>query len=178
MIGIPGTIGGAMLTNASSYDSCISEFLFKLDYINENCEIITLKKKEIRFGWRSSIFQKLKGFIITEVYFKFPKDNVKSFDQIKKRIDFVKNHRQKYQEKEYPNLGSLYATKNLYYELSKLSLVFLFLYMFYLIGTKIIYLFLNEQKLLSFRKFIVKLYSLYFKIDKRKFLFSEKQLIA
>ena len=44
MIGIPGTIGGAMLTNASSYDSCISEFLFKLDYINENGEIITLKK--------------------------------------------------------------------------------------------------------------------------------------
>ena len=30
MIGIPGTIGGAMLTNASSYDSCISEFLFKV----------------------------------------------------------------------------------------------------------------------------------------------------
>lgn len=176
MIGIPGTIGGAMLTNASSYGSCISEFLFKLDYINENSEIITLKKNEIRFGWRSSIFQELKGFIITEVYFKFPKDNVKSFDEIKKRIDFVKNHRQKYQEKEYPNLGSLYATKNLYYELSKLSLVFLFLYMFYLIGTKTIYLFLNEQKLLSFRKFIVKLYSLYFKIDKRKFLFSEKTI--
>ena len=176
MIGIPGTIGGAMLTNASSYDSCISEFLFKLDYINENSEIITLKKNEIRFGWRSSIFQELKGFIITEVYFKFPKDNVKSFDKIKKRIDFVKNHRQKYQEKEYPNLGSLYATKNLYYELSKLSLVFLFLYMFYLIGTKTIYLFSNEQKLLSFRKFIVKLYSLYFKIDKRKFLFSEKTI--
>ena len=90
MIGIPGTIGGAMLTNASSYDSCISEFLFKLDYINENCEIITLKKKEIRFGWRSSIFQKLKGFIITEVYFKFPKDNVKSFDQIKRELILLK----------------------------------------------------------------------------------------
>jgi UDP-N-acetylmuramate dehydrogenase len=176
MIGIPETIGGAMLTNASSYDSCISEFLFKLNYLNENGEIITLKKNEIRFGWRSSIFQELKRFIITEVYFKLPKDNIKSFDQIKKRIDFVKNHRQKYQEKEYPNLGSLYATKNLYYELSKLSLVFLFLYIFYLIGTKIIYLFLNEQKLLSFRKFIVKFYSLYFKIDKRKFLFSEKTI--
>ena len=86
MIGIPGTIGGAMLTNASSYDSCISEFLFKLDYINENGEIITLKKKEIRFGWRSSIFQELKRFIITEVYFKFPKDNMKNFDQIKKEL--------------------------------------------------------------------------------------------
>ena len=47
--------------------------------------------------------------------------------------------------------------------------------MFYL-TIKIIYLFLNEQKLLSFRKFIVKLYSLYFKIDKRKFLFSGKTI--
>ena len=27
MIGIPGTIGGAMLTNASSYGSCISDYL-------------------------------------------------------------------------------------------------------------------------------------------------------
>ena len=176
MIGIPGTIGGAMLTNASSYDSCISDFLLKLNYINENGELITLEKNEIKFGWRSSIFQELKKFIITEVYFKFPKDNIKNFDQIKERIDFVKNHRQKYQEKKYPNLGSLYATKNLYYELSKLSIVFLLLYIFYLIGTKTIYLFFNEQKLLVFRKFIVKLYCFYFRINKQKFLFSEKTI--
>tara|TARA_B100000242_G_scaffold292078_1_gene266700 strand:- start:551 stop:1606 length:1056 start_codon:yes stop_codon:yes gene_type:complete len=176
MIGIPGTIGGAMLTNASSYDSCISDFLLKLDYINESGKIITLKKNEIRFGWRSSIFQELKKFIITEVYFKFPKNNIKNFDQIKRRIDFVKNHRRTYQEKNYPNLGSLYATKNLYQELSKLSLGFFFLYIFYLIGTKATYLLFNEQKLLVFRRFIVRLYCFYFRINNRKFLFSEKTI--
>ena len=33
----------------------------------------------------------------------------------------IKKHREKFQEKKYPNLGSLYATKNLYYDLSKIS---------------------------------------------------------
>mgnify|MGYP000716205346 CR=1 FL=1 len=150
------------------------EDLLKIEVRNGNVEkALRVMKRKLK---KEGIFQELKRFVITELYFKFPKENIKNFDQIKKRIDFVKEHRQKYQEKKYPNLGSLYATKNLYYELSKFSVVFLFLYIFYLIGTKIIYLLFNEQKLLLFRKFIVKLYSLYFKINKRKFLFSDKTI--
>ena len=58
MIGIPGTIGGAMITNASSYDSCISDHLYKVNYVNEKGSIISILKNDINFGWRNSIFKK------------------------------------------------------------------------------------------------------------------------
>ena len=99
MIGIPGTIGGAMLTNASSYGSCISDYLYKLKYINKKGETISMLKDEINFSWRSSVFQKMDNFLITEVYFNFPRKNIKSNSDIQKRIEYVKNHRQTYQEK-------------------------------------------------------------------------------
>ena len=82
----------------------------------------------------------------------------------------------KFQEKKYPNLGSLYATKNLYYDLSKISFNLFLLYCFYIICTKLIFLFLNDKYLLSFRKFIVKLYLSYFKIDQNKFSLSERTI--
>ena len=54
LIGIPGTIGGAIYTNASSYSSCISDYLTKLEYINSKGEIIVLEKEKLQFKWRYS----------------------------------------------------------------------------------------------------------------------------
>ncbi len=176
MIGIPGTIGGAMITNASSYDSCISDYLDKVKYVNKKGEIISIFKDDVNFGWRSSIFQKMDNFLITEVFFNFPKKNIKDNHEIQKRINYVKNHREMYQEKKLPNLGSLYATKNLYSDLSKLSIPLLVLYLMYISGTKFIYLFLHHKNLLRFRKFIVKLYCLYFKIYKKNFSMSDRTI--
>ncbi len=176
MIGIPGTIGGAMITNASSYDSCISDFLTKVNYVNEKGEIISILKKDINFNWRSSIFKKMNNFLITEVFFRFPKKNIKNINEIQQRVNYVKNHRETFQEKKFPNLGSLYATKNLYYDLSKLSISLFLLYVIYILGTKFVYIFLDQTNLLKFRKLIVKLYCLYFKIPKNKFSMSSKTI--
>ena len=59
--------------------------------------------------------------------------------------------------------------QNLYYDLSKLSIPLFILYLVYIFGTKFIYLFLHQKNLLSFRKFLVKLYRLYFNIYKKFF---------
>ena len=176
LIGIPGTVGAAIITNASSYESCISTYLDKVEFIDHNGEIFQEKKESLNLGWRNSKFLLMKNFIITNLFFDFDKKYVVTNETIDLKVKKIKAHRDKFQEKKYPNLGSLYATKNLYYDLSKISFNLFLLYCFYIICTKLIFLFLNDKYLLSFRKFIVKLYLSYFKIDQNKFSLSERTI--
>ena len=176
LIGIPGTIGGAIYTNASSYGSCISDYLFKIEFIDKNGDIKVIKKKEIKFGWRKSIFQEIKNFLILNVYFEFPKSNIRNSIEIDKKVEKIKHHREKFQESNLPNLGSLYASKNLYKDLSKLSIILFILYLIYILGTKITYLFFEDKKLLVFRKYISKLYCIYFGIDSSNYSLSIKTI--
>ena len=152
--------------NASSYNSYISEYLKEVYFINNDCEIIKLKKEEIKFDWRSSIFQKKKDFIILSAIFSFPKKNIKEFELINEKIKKVKNHRAKFQEKKLPNLGSLFATKNLYEDIAKSGSLYNILYLFNKFTTKVIFRFFNTNLLIIFRKFIVRVYSLLLGIKK------------
>lgn len=176
LVGIPGTIGAAVITNASSYGSCVSDYINQVKYIDKDCNILTLSKKQISFGWRYSIFQEKKNFLIYEIKFIFPLDKKGDLDKINERVNEVRRHREVFQEKRLPNLGSLYATKNLYYDLSKISFSFFLLYLLNLFVTKIFYLCRIDNKLLLFRKFLVKLYSINFGIKNDKFSFSDRTI--
>jgi UDP-N-acetylmuramate dehydrogenase len=176
LVGIPGTIGAAVITNASSYESCISDYIDQVKYIDKECNILTLSKNECLFGWRYSIFQEKKNFLIHEIKFIFPLYKKNNLNAINERVNEVKKHREKFQEKKLPNLGSLYATKNLYYDLSKISFTLFFLYSINVFITKIFYLLRIANKLILFRKFLVKIYSIYFGIKTDKFAFSERTI--
>lgn len=176
LIGIPGTIGGAIYTNASSYSSCISDYLTKLEYINDKGEIIVLEKEKLQFKWRYSIFHEKKNFLILQVYFNFPVKNIENKEIIQNKVIKIKEDRKKFQENKLPNLGSIYATKNLYKDFSRASFVLFFLYSIYLVGTKFLYVFIEGKYLLKFRKFIIKLYCIYFGVDVNYFSLSEKTI--
>ena len=176
LIGIPGTIGGAIYTNASSYSSCISDYLTKLEYINSKGEIIELEREKLQLKWRYSIFHEKKDFLILQVYFNFPIKNIENKEIIQNRVLKVKEDRKKFQENKLPNLGSLYATKNLYKDFSKTSFILFIFYLIYLVGTKLLYVFFNGKYLLKFRKLIIRLYGIYFGIDANNFSFSEKTI--
>jgi len=75
-----------------------------------------------------------------------------------------------------PNLGSLYATKNLYYDLSKISVSFFLLYIFNVFVTKIFYLLRINNKLILFRRYLVKIYSKIFFIETNKFSLSDRTI--
>ena len=176
LVGIPGTIGAAVITNASSYESCISDYIDEVKYIDKECNILTLSKNECLFDWRYSIFQEKKDFLIYEIKFIFPLYKKNNLNVINERVNEVKKHREKFQEKKLPNLGSLYATKNLYYDLSKISFTLFFLYSINISVTKIFYLFRIANKLILFRKFLVKIYSIYFGIKTDKFSLSDRTI--
>ncbi len=52
-VGIPGTVGGALVSNAGAYRHCISERLVSLDII-DGCERMTVNPDWMEFTYRSS----------------------------------------------------------------------------------------------------------------------------
>ena len=173
MVGIPGTVGGGVFMNASSYGSCISDFLTSVTFMDEYGSIYKRRKDELFFNWRSSYFHK-KNLIILKIEFKFTKkENQLKLDSY---IKEVKAHRGFYQENTFPNLGSLFATRNIYKDLSKNSII---LYSMYLIHNFLTILFKRYSKtsLVVYRKFSRLFYLKILKIKNiQGFGFSEKTL--
>jgi len=80
-LGIPGSVGGAIYMNASSYNQSVSDALEKVVFLNNKNEIQIFKKSECKFGYRSSVFQKNKGIILC-AKFGLKKDNYARKNQI------------------------------------------------------------------------------------------------
>tara|TARA_B100002052_G_C15876099_1_gene597063 strand:- start:2052 stop:2978 length:927 start_codon:yes stop_codon:yes gene_type:complete len=64
LVGVPGTLGGALMMNAGAWGSEISNFLLSVDIINDIGEIKTLYPKDIEFKYRNSSF-KSSEFILS-----------------------------------------------------------------------------------------------------------------
>ena len=140
LVGIPGSVGGGVFMNASSYGSCISDFLTSVIFMDEYGKIHKKKKDQLFFDWRSSYFHK-KNLIILKIEFEFTKkENQLKLDNCIKEI---KAHRSFYQENNFPNLGSLFATRNIYKDLSKNSII---LYSAFLIHNFLTILFKRYSK--------------------------------
>tara|TARA_Y100000389_G_scaffold200243_1_gene240243 strand:+ start:3204 stop:4256 length:1053 start_codon:yes stop_codon:yes gene_type:complete len=176
LIGIPGTVGAAIITNASSYGSCISDYIDEISYFDSECNFLVISKTDANFNWRRSIFKEKKNCLIYEVKFILPLKKSMDLEKINMKVIEIKKHRSKYQEKKHPNLGSLYATKNLYYDLSKISFIFFILYLLNIVITKTMYIFKIEDKLILYRKYLVKVYSIIFGIQSKKFSFSDRTI--
>ena len=104
LIGIPGTLGGAIVQNAGCYGTNISDYLESVTYL-ENNEIKTINKLECKFGYRDSIFKSNKEKIILSATFKLNyKDKSDMLNIVKENNLKRKNS----QPLEYPNAGSVF----------------------------------------------------------------------
>jgi UDP-N-acetylmuramate dehydrogenase len=101
-VGIPGTIGGAVVGNAGAQDKAIGDLLEKVRVLDEKGEIIDLKQEECQFKYRASRFQKEEK-VILEVVLKLTK---KSEPAIRKEMVRYLEAR-KDQPKE-PSAGSIF----------------------------------------------------------------------
>ncbi len=84
LIGIPGTIGGAIYGNAGSFGYEIKDCLQEITVIDEKLEYKTLKQEDINFSYRSSGLP--KNFIITAACFKLKQENI---DIVSKMKEFL-----------------------------------------------------------------------------------------
>ena len=69
LIGIPGTIGGAIYGNAGAYGQTINDKFVKAEVFDQK-RIVEFSKEQCKFSYRESIFQKNK-FIILRLEFLF-----------------------------------------------------------------------------------------------------------
>ncbi len=106
LIGIPGTIGGAVLMNAGSGNLWISKYLLSVQVLDiKNLSIYKLDKKHLIFNYRFSSFQTNK-FVILKANLMFrPNRNVKQItDKTKQNL----RNKTKSQPYHLPSFGSVF----------------------------------------------------------------------
>lgn len=102
--GIPGTMGGAVRMNAGAHGKEIKDILKSVKCVDYDGNEKELLKKELQFGYRTSIFKK-ERYIITEVTLELQKGNK---EKIKQKMDEYMLYRKEKQPIEYPSAGSTF----------------------------------------------------------------------
>ena len=67
LLGIPGTVGGAIARNVSAFGKTLSEKVLSVKVLDGNDNCLVLSKKDIDFGYRTSTFLRNKDWVIIEV---------------------------------------------------------------------------------------------------------------
>jgi UDP-N-acetylmuramate dehydrogenase len=56
-VGIPGTIGGAVVMNAGAHNSCIADILVSAEVLTDDGTLQTLTREELNYSYRTSVLQ-------------------------------------------------------------------------------------------------------------------------
>jgi UDP-N-acetylmuramate dehydrogenase len=107
LMGVPGTLGGAIMMNAGAYGSEISNFLTEINVIDYRGNEKIYKKDDINFSYRFSSIRNTE--IITQAKFKFIKGNL---DNIAIRKRNISNKRKSNQPLTYRSAGSIFKNPN------------------------------------------------------------------
>jgi len=103
MIGIPGTLGGALVMNAGAFNQEISKYLCAVEIFNGNDIVERISSKEIKFGYRTSSFKKSDIIISAEFQF-LPMDK----NEIEKNKSEANKKRKNTQPLKYRSAGSVF----------------------------------------------------------------------
>lgn len=103
--GIPGTVGGAIYMNAGAYKSDMGYITSSVKVLTPDLKIIELVNSELDFHYRSSFFQKHRGYICLEADLKLANGNK---EEIEKVIKDRRERRISTQPLEYPSAGSVF----------------------------------------------------------------------
>ena len=103
LIGIPGTLGGALIMNAGAFGNEISNYLTSIELLNSNGVVEQKPANEIEFRYRSSTFN--KDAIILSAEFQLKKA---SGAEIRKNRDQINLSRKNTQPLKFRSAGSVF----------------------------------------------------------------------
>jgi len=103
LIGIPGTLGGALIMNAGAFGNEISKYLVAVDILNDKGIVEQKSADEIGFSYRSSTFN--KNDILLSAEFRLDKS---SEIEIRKNRDSANQQRKSTQPLKYRSAGSVF----------------------------------------------------------------------
>lgn len=117
LYGVPASVGGAIFMNASCYGDETSRHLIDVTCLDERGQLCTLPKSALGFGWRHSAFHEhLRAYTIVSARFTLIPNPAGGQDKLQSTEAEI--NRRTYQERAHPNLGSLFATRNIYGDLA------------------------------------------------------------
>jgi UDP-N-acetylmuramate dehydrogenase len=103
-IGIPGTVGGAVLMNAGAYGSAMSDIVTSVVALDESGEMHFLSAADLHYSYRHSYLQE-KGWLIGQVNLTFQRGDQASIES--QMNEYLQSRKEK-QPLEYPNGGSVF----------------------------------------------------------------------
>ena len=69
LVGIPGSIGGALSMNAGSRETTVADALERVTVLKPDGQLVTLSHEDCRFGYRDSLFRR-RNWVILEGRFQ------------------------------------------------------------------------------------------------------------
>ena len=110
LLGIPGTVGGALSMNAGCYGYEFLDYVESFEYFDiKSKKIQTIKKSQINYGYR---FTDIDDSIVLSVTMIFPDGDP---DIISKNMKEFTNHRRNTQPSALYNAGSVFKNGDDYY---------------------------------------------------------------
>ena len=104
LVGIPGSLGGALIMNAGADGTEIGDVVRSITRVNAEGELETLKKPDLKFEYRKTIFPS-PGGIIVEAELELKKGD---HSKIQGTIDSHLDRRRNKQPLSLPNSGSVF----------------------------------------------------------------------
>ena len=109
--GIPGALGGACVMNAGAYGGEMKDVLSEVTVLTPEGEVLVIPDEKLELGYRTSVIAK-KGYIVLEAVIRLQKGDK---DEIKARMDELKEKRVTKQPLEYPSAGSTFKRPEGYF---------------------------------------------------------------
>jgi UDP-N-acetylmuramate dehydrogenase len=103
-IGVPGTIGGAVVGNVGAHGGCIADNLLSVSILDAGGTARQLPKTELAFDYRSSRFKRAKGEIVLSADFEMKRDDPQAC--VARMNEYIE-HRRRTQPTE-PSVGSMF----------------------------------------------------------------------
>ncbi len=103
LVGVPGTVGGALYMNAGAYDHEISNYFESAILLDQSGNEKIYKKNDIKFGYRYSSFP--KNEVLIKAIFKYQKGNTNAILEKKKTASL---NRKTSQPLKYRSAGSIF----------------------------------------------------------------------
>lgn len=104
LLGIPGTIGGAIRMNAEAHKKEMKDIVTKVTCVDYDGNIKKFSNEEMKFEYRKSLLKEEK-YIVLEVELKLQKGKK---EEIQEKIEKYSRYRKEKQPMEYPSAGSTF----------------------------------------------------------------------
>lgn len=104
-VGIPGTVGGAVVMNAGAHNQCAAETLVNATVMNADGSLITLTNEQLGFSYRTSVLQADPRLVVAATFQLTPGF---TRDEIMTQTTHNLHRRKSTQPYDKPNCGSVF----------------------------------------------------------------------